>query len=176
MRNKKSDIKIQRDANVPTPEPQETWAPLATLREEIDRLFDDFGPSHWRRPLSRRMIGRFPSNIEWRLSPAVEVVECDGEYSLTAELPGLAPEDIEIRLTDGMISVRGEKSEERKEEKEDYILSERRYGSFHRTVPLPSGVDSSAIAAQFSNGVLTVTMPKSKEAKSKERKVEVKAA
>ncbi|WP_235868826.1 Hsp20/alpha crystallin family protein [Meridianimarinicoccus zhengii] len=83
-------------------------------------------------------------------------------------------ENIDIKLSDGTITIRGEKSEEKKEEKEDYLVSERRYGEFQRTLSLPTGVDADAVKADFANGVLTVTLPKSPEAKQKERKVEVK--
>jgi HSP20 family protein len=106
----------------------------------------------------------------------MDMVEADGEYRLTVELPGMKPEDVEIRLTDGALVMRGTKSEERREETEDRLLSERRYGAFHRSLSLPPGVDAERIAASVSDGVLTVTLPKSAEAKQKERKIEVKAA
>jgi HSP20 family protein len=103
-------------------------------------------------------------------------VECDGEYRVTAELPGMTAENIDIKLSDGTMTIRGEKSEEKKEEKEDYLVSERRYGEFQRILSIPSGVDAEAVSADFANGVLTVTLPKTPEAKQKERKVEVKSA
>jgi len=174
MSKEKSDIEVKRETTAP--EPALGWGPLASLRDEVDRLFDDFGAGFWRHPVSRGMFGRLPRVAEWQHAPAVEVADCDGEYRLTAELPGMTPENIEIKLTDGQISIKGEKAEDHKEEKEDYIVNERRYGSFYRTLPLPSGVNSEAVSAHFKNGVLTVTMPKSAEAKSKERKIEVKAA
>jgi len=174
MTKNKSNIEVKHEGSAPAQ--AGSWAPLDTLREEVDRLFDDFGSGLWKRPLSQRVFGRLPVPADWRLSPAVEIVDCDGEYRLTAELPGMAPADVEVKLTDGMIAIRGEKSEDKKEEKEDYILSERRYGSFHRSLPLPAGIDTSAVSANFANGVLTITMPKSAEAKNKERKIEIKAA
>ena len=108
--------------------------------------------------------------------PAVDMVERNGGYELQVELPGLDEKQIEVKLSNGMITIKGEKSEEKKEKKDDYLLSERRYGSFHRCLTLPAGVDADAISASFSNGVLTVKMPKTPEAKQKERKIEVKAA
>jgi HSP20 family protein len=176
MSKKKSEIEVKHEKAQPAPVPADPWAPLTSLRSEIDRLFDDFGSGSWRQPLSRRMQGLLPVMREWPHSPAVELVECDGEFRITAELPGMTPEDVDIKLGDGTISIRGEKSEEKKEEKEDYLLSERRYGSFQRSLPLPSGIDTDAVAANFANGILTVTLPKSAEAKQKERKIEVKAA
>ncbi|MDD9731281.1 Hsp20/alpha crystallin family protein [Mameliella sp. AT18] len=176
MSKDKSKIEVRQDKHATAPAQAEGWSPLVSLRHEIDRLFDDFGAGSWRHPLSRRMQSMFPASESWFMSPATEVVDCDGEYRITAELPGMTADDIEIKLNDGTITIRGEKSEEKKEEKEDYLLSERRYGSFQRSVPLPSGIDPDKVAASVANGVLTVTLPKSEEAKQKERKIEVKAA
>lgn len=173
MSKKKSEVDVHREA---APEVPAGWSSMHSLRSEIDRLFDDFGAGLWRQPLSRRMQGWLPAGGEWALRPATEFVDCDGEYRITAELPGMTPENIDIKLADGTITIRGEKSEEKKEEKDDYLVSERRYGHFQRTLALPPGVNADAISADFSNGVLTVTLPKTQEAKQKERKVEVKPA
>ena len=173
MSKKTSDIEVRRET---APESVEGFPSMLSLREEIDRLFDDFGAGRWRQPLSRRMHALFPTGADWALRPATEFVECDGEFRLTAELPGMAADDIDIKLSDGTITVRGEKSEEKQEEKEDYLVSERRYGEFQRTLSLPLGIDPDAVNAEFANGVLTVTLPKTPEAKQKERKVEVKTA
>lgn len=173
MSKKKSDIEVREET---APESVEGWPSMLSLRHEIDRLFDEFGAGLWRQPLSRRMHALLPAGADWALRPATEFVECDGEYRLTAELPGMTAEDIDIKLSDGTITVRGEKSEEKKEEKEDYLVSERRYGEFQRTLSLPSGIDADAVKAEFANGILTVTLPKTPEAKQKERKVEVKTA
>lgn len=170
MSKKKSEIDVRKDQ---APAGGEGWPSMLSLRDEIDRLFDDFGAGLRRQPLSRRMQALLPGG-DWALRPATEFVACDGEYRLTAELPGMAVEDIDIKLSDGAITIRGEKSEEKKDEKEDYLVSERRYGAFQRTIPLPHGIDADAVKANFANGILTVTLPKTPEAKQKERKVEVK--
>lgn len=149
--------------------------PLLSLREEIDRLFDEVGSGFWR-PLSRRMQTATPGLRAWASAPAVEVADCDGEYRVTAELPGMGPHDVELRLSEGMLTIRGSKSEERKEEKADYLVAERRYGAFQRSLPLPPGVDADAISAQHKDGVLTITLPKTAEARQKERRIEVTAA
>lgn len=172
MPEKKSEIEIRKET---PPVGTEGWPSMLSLRDEIDRLFDDFGTGSWRRPLGRRMRALIPAGAEWALRPATEFVECDGKYRLTAELPGMSAADIDIRLSDGAITIRGEKSEEKKEEKADYLVSERRYGEFQRSLSLPAGVDTDAVSADFTNGVLTVTLPKTQEAKRKERKVEVKS-
>lgn len=176
MSKDKAKIEVKRDKPGTVPAKAEPWSPLMNLRSEIDRLFDDFGGGLFRHPFATGLPRRWPMMEGWEVSPAMELVECDGSYSISAELPGIAPENIEIKLSDGMITIRGEKSEEKKEEKEDYLLNERRYGEFQRSLPLPAGIDAEAVTANVSNGVLTVTLPKTVEAKQKERKVEVKAA
>jgi len=173
MSKTNSEIEVRRET---PPATAERWPSMLSLRNEIDRLFDDFGAGLWRQPLSRQVHALFPAGSEWALHPATELVECEGEYRVTAELAGMTAEDIDIKMSDGTITIRGEKSEEKKEEKEDYLVSERRYGEFQRTLSLPSGVDAEAVSAHFSNGILTVTLPKTPEAKQKERKVEVKSA
>jgi HSP20 family protein len=173
MSKKKSEVDVHKET---APAAAEGWPSMQSLRHEIDRLFDDFGAGLWRQPLSRRMHAWLPTGGDWALQPATEVADCDGEYRITAELPGMTADDITVKLTDGTITIRGQKSEEKKEEKEDYLLNERRYGEFQRTLPLPSGVDADAISAEFSNGVLTVKLPKTPEAKQKERKVEIQSA
>lgn len=174
MAKEKSKVDVKRDKTAPATVPDEGWAPFATLRDEIDRLFDDFGRGFWPPSLPRRMR-RWPM-AEWAVAPAFEVVEGDDDFRITAELPGMKAEEVEVKLGDGSITIRGEKSEERKEEKENYLVSERRYGEFQRSLALPSGIDLDAVKASFADGVLTVTMPKSEEAKQKERKIEVNAA
>lgn len=168
----KTDIDVKREAApAATPGATDFWAPLGSLRQEVDRLFDDFDTSSWRLPHQLRSLrGQLPV---W---PAMDLVESDGGFRVTAELPGLAPENVEVKLSDGMITIRGEKSESREETEEECHFSERRYGSFRRSFSLPAGVDADKITSSFSNGVLTVTLPKSAEAKEKERKIEVTAA
>ena len=173
MSKKKSEVEVRKGA---VPATQEGWPSIHSLRSEIDRLFDDFGSGLWRQPLAQRMQTLFPAGDDWALRPATELADCEGEYRITAELPGMSAENVEIRLSDGTITIRGEKSEEKKEEKEDYLVSERRYGNFHRSLALPSGVDADAVTANFANGVLTITLPKTAEAKQKERKIEIKTA
>lgn len=177
MSTEKQPVAVHHEPTTETRRPAtDGWGPMASLREEIDRLFDDFGTGLWRRPLGR-LGSRFGSEpMGWRLSPVVEVVDCNGEYRVAAEVPGLAPGDVDITLHDGMLTIRGEKSEERREEKADYLLSERRYGSFHRTIPLPAGADPEGISAALSSGVLTITIPKTAAAKAGQRKIEVRAA
>jgi HSP20 family protein len=149
---------------------------FANLRREIDRLFDAFNWGAWRRPLA----GTFDVEPFWRGQtgpggvPAVDIAEKDKEYEVTAELPGMDVSDIDVKFADGMVTIRGEKKEERDEKKQDYYLSERRYGSFQRCFQVPKGVDADKIEASFKNGVLTIKLPKAAEAQKQEKKIAIK--
>lgn len=152
------------------------WSPLEALRNEIDQLFEDFAPSRWRSS-ERALFGRtLPSFKKWTSAPAVDVIEKEDAYEVTAEVPGLDAENIEVRLSDGVLSIRGEKHEDREESRQEYHLSERRYGSFQRSFRLPDTIDADRVEAYFGKGVLTVKLPKSAEAKKSERKIAIKAA
>jgi HSP20 family protein len=107
--------------------------------------------------------------------PAMEVVEKPQLLVVTAELPGLAAKDVNIAVDDGVLTISGEKVEEKKEGAEDsqYYVFERRYGSFRRSFTLPNSVDVDKISAEFDNGVLKVTMPKSENVKAKGKKISV---
>lgn len=120
-------------------------------------------------PLSSEV---FAQPIGWM--PPTDVVESDKELTLTAELPGLELKDIDISVDEGVLTVRGEKVEEKAEEEEKkYHVFERTYGAFQRSFTLPRSVDPTKISAEFVKGVLTVHMPKAAEAKPKGRKIEV---
>jgi HSP20 family protein len=122
-------------------------SPVFGLRREIDRLFDD------------AFTGR-RGGATW--TPAVDIHETSKELRIDFELPGIRPEDVEIDVENGMLTVRGEKTAERKEEDEEgrYHLVERSYGSFFRSFQLPQGVDEQQIGADFDQGVLHVRIPK----------------
>jgi HSP20 family protein len=110
------------------------------------------------------------------MAPAMDIAEKDKAYQVTAELPGLDEKDIDVTVSDNVLTIKGEKKEEKEEKEKNYYLSERRYGAFQRSFDLPSGVDTAKIEAQFAKGVLTITLPKSAEAQKKQRKIDVKSA
>ncbi|APF36761.1 Hsp20/alpha crystallin family protein [Chelatococcus daeguensis] len=159
------------------PAPAARWTPFDSLRREIDRLFDDLHVGSWRMPFAR---AEFQSERPWlresafALTPAVDVVEREKEYEISAELPGLEQKDVEVRLANGTLIVRGEKRETKEEHDKDYYVSERRYGTFMRSFRVPDTVDTAGIEARFANGVLTVKLPKSAEARKNEKKIDVK--
>ncbi len=144
--------------------------PLVPAAREIEDFFAEAFEHPWRwwmrAPLRRaaREVVRF--------TPDIDMSETDKDYRVTAELPGLSKDDVQISLDEGVLTISGEKREEKKEEKENYWRMERSYGSFVRRVPLPSGVNEDAIEASFKDGVLTITLPKTEEAKGK--KIEIK--
>jgi HSP20 family protein len=154
----------------------EGWRPFEVLRNEVERLFDDFDSDFWRRPF--RQLSAIEKTWPKTLVavPAVDVAESEKAYEISVELPGMDQNDIEVALTNGELHIKGEKKEETKEEKKDYYVSERRYGAFERYFTLPDSVDGDRIDANFKNGVLKVTLPKTVEAQKPAKKIEVKGA
>jgi HSP20 family protein len=153
--------------------------PFESLRREVDRLFQDFEHGAWRNPFSGSLFDTEPlwrRHMSWGTAPAVDIVEKDGSYEVTAELPGMDEKNIEVNVANGCLTIKGEKQEEKEEKKKDYYLQERHYGSFERRFQVPEGVDSGKIDASFKKGVLTVTLPKTAEAKKAEQKIAIKAA
>jgi HSP20 family protein len=162
-----------------TEKTQAVGRPFASLRREIDRLFEDFDRDFWGFPWRRSAFDVEPL---WRreltvvASPAVDITESDKAYEITAELPGLDEKDIEVKLANGDLTIKGEKQEDKEQKTKDYYLRERHFGSFERYFRVPEGVDPNKIEATFNKGVLTVTLPKSPQAQKAEKKIEVKAA
>ena len=150
------------------------WRPFESLRREVDRLFEDFDRGFWRFP-SRSLFDIEPFWRRGVTAPAVDIVEREKDYQVAAELPGMEEKDVEVKVTDDVMTIKGEKKAEKEEKKKDYYLSERHYGAFQRSFSLPDGVDADKIEASFKKGVLTVTLPKKPEAIKPERKVEIKA-
>jgi len=156
-----------------------TWAPFESLRHEIDRLFDDFNGGFFRSPFRHSMFDVAPfrnRDIKWPAAPAVDFADTEKAYELTAELPGIDEKNVEVKVANGVLTIKGEKQEEKEENKKDYYLHERNYGSFERSFQVPDGVNVDKIEAKFKKGVLTVTLPKKEEAQKAAKKIEVKAA
>ena len=152
--------------------------PLEGLRQEIDRLFDDFGIGTWRSPFRSSFFDIEPfrrAKAAFSGMPAVDITETVKGYNVTAELPGMDEKNIEVKIANGMLTIKGEKQEEKEEKKQDYYVRERSFGSFERTFPVPEGVDLDKVDASFKKGVLTVTLPKTAEAQKAEKKITVKA-
>jgi HSP20 family protein len=159
-----------------TPGPRIAADPWQSFRSEIDRLFDRFPGFGF--PSGRRMFDCAPAvdtGFNFNV-PAVDVTEDDKAYKIAAELPGLEEKDIDISVTGDMLTLKGERHQEKEENNKNWHVSERAYGLFQRVFALPDGIDRDKIAAEFSKGVLTVTLPKSPEAQKQQKKITVKAA
>ncbi len=153
--------------------------PLQSLREQVDRLFDEFATSFSHFPFGRRVFEiepfwRSPLSIGAAL-PAVDVVEKDTEYRIAAELPGMDEKDIEVSVANDVLTVKGDKKEEKEEKRKGYYMAERRYGSFQRSFRLPESVNQDKIEASFQKGVLHIVLPKTEDARGKAKKIAVKA-
>ena len=151
------------------------WRPMENLRREIDRVFEDFGAGDlWRRQRNLFAGPFFQGATTAGLTPAVDIVEKDKAFEITADVPGFDEKNIEVKVVNGSLSIKGERKSEKEEKKEGYHLSEREFGSFERSFPMPEGVDASKIAASVKKGVLTISLPKTEEACKPARKIEVK--
>jgi HSP20 family protein len=137
-------------------------SPLATLRQEMDDLIESF------------FSGRALPALGRELSPRLDVAETPDAVEMTTDLPGFKPEEVNIEVGDGYVSISGEHSEETKEEDPDrkYHRVERRQGNFSRSVWLPCGVRDEDVEAELKDGILKLRLPKAEEAKR--RKIEVK--
>jgi len=153
--------------------PSSIATPFLGLREDLDRLFDNFFLS----PFSRRFLDIDPLR-RWGVhandvTPRVDVVETEDNIEVTAELPGIAEADIDVSVAEGMVTIRGEKKIARDEKKGDLQLSERSFGSFARSFRMPENVDEDHITATFDKGVLSLSMPKKEKVQPQRKKIEV---
>jgi HSP20 family protein len=173
-----SNVPVKTEKSPASMMPTQLWPPFDGLRRDFNRLFDEFNRDFWRSPFSRTsfdLIPAFASRELATLSPAVDVVEKPEAFEITAELPGMDEKNIEVKLANGTLTVRGEKEENKEEKQKDYHLRERYYGSFERSFAVPDGVDTDKIEANFNKGVLTLRLPKKPEAIQPEKKIAVKA-
>ncbi len=172
MANQETNVPVKKAS--PTLRPYSElfdFHPLESLRRQINSLFPDL-TSH--KALSDfEPFERFFSG--WPAIPAVDLAEKDGEFTITAELPGLDEKNVEVKLANGTLTISGEKKDERENKEKDYYFSERRYGSFKRSFRLPDGVDTDKIEAAFDKGVLTIRLPKTAEAQKAEKKIDIKS-
>jgi HSP20 family protein len=146
---------------------QDLWNPFGDLEDiqrEMNQLFD-FSFSHRNRPFSLLESG-------W--APAVDVYDTKENFLVKADLPGMTKDDIEVSVDGNLLHIKGEKKEEHNAKDKNYVRTERFYGSFQRSVELPTEVDPKSVTAVYKNGVLELTIPKKEEAKPKQINIEVK--
>jgi len=173
-----SDIEVRRASSPPAPTRRSGGDLFQSFRNEIDRLFDQFSRGGaFGFPSLRRMFEPEPFEREPAAgfaAPMVDVSEDDKAFHITADLPGITEKDIDVTLSGDTLTIGGERREEREEKDRNYHFSERRFGSFRRAFSLPAGVDRDKIEANFKNGVLSVTLPKTPEAMQQQKRIEVK--
>lgn len=177
MADKQTNLSVKSGTS-PVPARQGEWMPFESLRREVDRLFDDFHPFGLRGALPRglSLFDRGGRRAQWPVAPAMDLVEKEKEYEITAELPGMDEKSVELKVSNNVLTIKGEKTEEKEEREKDYYLSERRFGSFERSFQLPEGIDTDKIDATFAKGVLTVKLPKTADAQKAEKTISVKSA
>jgi len=142
---------------------------FSAMRGEMDRIFERFETGWPRLP---RLFGR---DGEFTM-PNLDVRENANSIVVEAELPGVDEKGVSVTFANGMLTIKGEKKQEKEEKGESYYLAERSFGSFERSLRLPDTVDETKVVAKFNKGVLTVTAAKKSEAVKPERKIEIKTA
>ena len=162
------EVKKATPAEAPVPD---VWR---SFRSEMDRLFDRFSFPSLRRMFEMEPGWRPVSSFSFS-APAIDMSEDDKAYKITAELPGLDAKDVDVSVSGNTLVLKGEKRQEKEEENKNYFFSERAYGSFQRAFELSTTVDRDKIAADYSKGVLTITLPKTAEAQKQAKKIEVKS-
>ncbi|HEY3452286.1 MAG TPA: Hsp20/alpha crystallin family protein [Myxococcales bacterium] len=148
------------------------WEPfreMARMQDELNRLFDD---RVWRRRGQGQGQGQ-EEELGAGFLPPVDVYEDQEALVLTTELPGVDPKDVDVRVEDGVLTLKGERKLEKEDKKENYLRVERSYGSFTRSFTLPTTVDPEKVKAEFKNGLLRLAIPKREESKPRSIKVDV---
>lgn len=170
---KEDKAKGKMEVAVKTPEMVNPFQMMRHFTKNMERLFEDFQgfgfPSFFKTdfPPFRMEF----ENVEW--VPQIEVLQNNGQFMVRADLPGLTKDDVKVELTDDLLTISGERKEEKEEKREGFYRSERSYGSFYRQIPLPEGAKTENAAATFNNGVLEITIPAPKVEPSV-RKLEIK--
>ncbi len=143
-------------------------SPLAALRSEMDRLFDSF----IREPFGMLDWPALMGGERWW--PAIDVAESDQEVTVLVEVPGIDAKDLDVTVTGNQLVISGEKKESTEKKDKGFYHSEARYGSFRRAIPLPEGVDSEHVDANYANGILTLKLNKTPAAATKKIEIKVK--
>lgn len=143
---------------------------MEALHRNIDRVFEDMWSGGFDSPLLPDIFGGKD------VMPKLDVSEDEKSVHVTVELPGMDEKDVSVSLTDRVLTIRGDKKQEKETKDKDVTRRERAYGSFRRSLEVPADVDAAKIEAKFRNGVLTIELPKTKEAQQKVKQIPVRAA
>lgn len=139
--------------------------PFAMMQREMNRVFDSFNRS-WG-------LGAFPG-FTGSFMPRLDVTEDARAFTVTAELPGMSEKEIDLSISGDTLTIRGEKKEEKEDNGRNYYYSERSYGTFLRSIPLPRQVEADKVSASFKKGVLTITLPKTAAAMESTKRIDVR--
>jgi HSP20 family protein len=152
-----------------------SWHPFEHMRRQFEHLFQDVAnmPTLFSRQQRFDVEPFWNNDFTMIKAPAVDIVENEKEYEITAEVPGVDEKQLSVKVVNGTLLLKGEKREDRDETSKSYHLTERRYGAFERIFTLPQGVDADQIKAVFKSGVLKVTLPKKAEAIQPEKTVDI---
>ena len=145
-------------------------AEMDSLHRSIDRLFADA----WSGGFAPSLLSE--TWATGKIIPKLDVIDEDKGFRVTVELPGMTDKDVAVTVEDRILTIRGEKKEEKEKKEKDVFRRERAYGSFRRTIELPGDVDAAKIEAKFKDGVLSIDLPKTKEAQERVKQIPVKAA
>ena len=169
MKNKKKE---KMELAQKTPETANPFGMMRRFTKDMERLFNDFEEFRFSNFFKDLAPFRMEfDRVEWE--PRIEVLQNNGQLMVRADLPGLTKDDVKVELTDDMLTISGERKEEKEEKREGFYRSERSYGSFYRELPLPEGAKTEDAVATFRNGVLEITMPVPK-VETSTRKLEIK--
>jgi HSP20 family protein len=156
-----------------TPETGNPFQMMRRFTRDMERLFEDFGgfnfPNFFQTDFAPFRMEL--DNGAWM--PQIEVLQNNGQFKVRADLPGVTKDDVKVEVTDELLTISGERKEEKEEKQEGFYRSERSYGSFYRQIPLPEGATTENATATFQNGVLEITIPALKVA-APTRKLEIK--
>ena len=155
-----------RPRNIPVRQRHAFGRSLNHFQEEMNHLFQDF--------FGNSALSRFEENFEQM--PAIDVVENDKDFKIKAELAGMDPENVDVSVTDGYLTIKGERKEEKEEKDDNYLRQEMSYGSFRRSISLPETANFDKADASFKNGILTIQIPKKSGAVQKPKKLQIKKA
>lgn len=147
---------------------KDTGSPFVEFQKEMNRLFDNFSESMFSLSPMKRGMPEISATF-----PKMDVSETDKEFKISAELPGMDEDDIDVSVSNEVLTIKGEKKAEKEEKKPNYYRMERSYGSFQRSIPLPNEVEKDHVKASFKKGVLSIALPKSEKAVKESKKIEI---